>query len=218
MNIWDLLDESKWAIINQLTHGKKTMREVAENINSSVANIGNHLKLMEAYGFVDKEKDKKNKGPGKPSHIYELKQDFSMIAYAAHNTAERKVMEDLDRYHKMILSILMLENPEDHYFLHKLLWQNEELIQNCKAINFLESDREKIQLFIVTDHLEEIRENFSNVVLENPGGEEKKVVCWSHNEDEIERGLEEDDEYYEDLVDEFKIIYDPENIMRRWSS
>ncbi len=210
-----MLDDTRWSILEEVARGSKTMSEIAERVGSSVANVSQHLKLLEAYDYVSKEKDAEGK-PGRPQNVYALSKDFSLIAFAEQPTAERKVLDLKDRYHKLILRILLLEDEEDHYYLHKLLWQNEELIQKCQAINFLRSSKDKIELFVVTEHLEEIRENFSNVVLENPQGEEKEVVCWSHSVDEIEEGLEKGDEHYEELVSDFHIIHDPEKLMQGW--
>jgi len=165
---------------------------------------------------VKKEKNGKNGKPGKPVNSYSLQKSFYVIAMADKSFSDRKASMLKSQYEKMTLSILMVGNSDDHYFLNKLLWAEEELLKKCLAINFLRSDHAKMELLLITNKLEEIRKKFSTIKIKDIHGNERKISCWSHSPEEIEGGLSNKDQYYVNLMRNFKVLYDPKNIMEGW--
>jgi hypothetical protein len=77
----------------------------------------------------------------------------------------------------------------------------------------LKSSKESIELFLITDHLDEIRSKFSNVFIEDYHGKTKKIINWSHNEFEINDGLHRKDKYFMDMIHNIRIIHDPSSIL-----
>jgi hypothetical protein len=98
-------------------------------------------------------------------------------------------------------------------FMLKFAFKYEEVLKKCKAIGFLKSTKDSIELFLITDHLDEIRAKFSNIFIDDHHGKIKKIINWSHNEFEINDGLNRKDRYFMDMIRNVQIIHDPNDIL-----
>jgi len=77
--------------------------------------------------------------------------------------------------------------------------------------------KRSIELFLITDHVDEIRSKFSNIFIEDHGGKTKKIINWTHNEFELNDGLNRKDRYYMDMLKNVSILYDPQGILLKYS-
>jgi DNA-binding MarR family transcriptional regulator len=206
----ELLREGKWAILREIALEPSSATEIAESLKTSTSNITQQLKILEAYKFVTKEKNKE-KNIGKPKIIYSLNQESAYVAVLSNGMAEKSNIK-LDGFNKSLFSIIMLA-PDDAFFILKFMFKNEELLKKCKGIAYLRSTREAVELFLLTDHVDEIRSKFSNLFIEDINGKTKKIINWTHSEFEIKDGLNRKDKYFMDMLKNIRVIHDPHQIL-----
>jgi hypothetical protein len=206
-----LLNNARWEIIRSISKGKASATELAKSTRSSLPNVSQQMKLLEAYDLVEYLKDQR-KGQGKPRQIFQLKREFCHITFARQGFAEKRFFNP-DAYHTMLLNILFLPNMQDHVYLHKMLL-NDEILQNC-AVAFLKSNEAEIELLLLTENLDLIRSKYSNTFVE-ANGRVRKVIAWSHNHHELQDGLNRNDPYYINLLMHNPVIlHDPKGQFER---
>ena len=63
MDYGTILTDSKWNIIKELSEKEQTPTELADKTKTTLANISQQLRLLEAYGIVKKERTESSKKP-----------------------------------------------------------------------------------------------------------------------------------------------------------
>lgn len=207
----EIFASNKWNILKELAEKPQSPSDLALKTGTSLSNITQQLKLLEAYKIVRKEKSEE-KNAGKPRTIYYLNTEISYAIILKEGMAERKLFY-IDNNNEMLFDIIFGMNPDDLIFILKFSFKYEEVLKKCKAIGFLKSTRDSIELFLITDHLDEIRSKFSNVFIDDHHGRTKKIINWSHNEFEINDGLHRKDKYFMDMIKNVQIIHDPNSIL-----
>ena len=202
---------NKWTLLKEIAEMPQSPSDLALKTNTSLSNVTQQLKLLEAYKVVRKEKSEE-RNTGKPRTIYYLNTELSYGIVLKNGRAERKLFY-IDHSNEMFFNIVFGMHPDDLMFVIKFSFKYEDVLRKCKAIGFLKSTRESIELFLITDQLEEIRSKFSNIFIDDQYGKTKKIVNWSHNEFEINEGLHHKDKYFMDMIKNVQIIHDPGNIL-----
>lgn len=206
-----LLTNIRWEIIKSISSGKASATELAKNTKSTLPNVSQQLKLLEAYEFVEYIKDQK-RAQGKPRQIYALKKEICHITYARHGLAEKRLFNP-DVFHTMLLNILFIPNLQDHSYIIKHLCCNDELVTKC-AVAYLKSTDAELHILQVTDDVEHIRTKYSNLFVEH-NGKTRKIVAWTHSIKEIQEGLARHEPYFESLVKDPIIVHDPKNVIEK---
>jgi DNA-binding transcriptional ArsR family regulator len=207
----EILSNNRWIILKEIAEGPQSPSDLALKTNTSLSNITQHLKLLEAYKIVRKDKSEE-KNTGKPRTIYSLNVELAYALVLKEGKAERRVF-NIDSNNSMFFDVLFSMNPDDLMFILKFCFKYEEILKKCKAIGFLKSSKDSIELFLITDHLDEIRSKFSNIFIDDFHGKTKKIINWSHNEFEINDGLHRKDKYFMDMIKNVQVIHDPHNIL-----
>ncbi len=207
----EIFTNTKWLLLKEISDSPQSPSDLALKTNTSISNITQQLKLLEAYGIVRKEKSEE-KNAGKPRTIYYLNTEIMYGFMLRNGKAERKVFE-IDSNNKMFFNIVFGMPSEDVAFMLKFSFKYEDLLKKCKAIGLIKTTRDSIELFVITDFLEEVRSKFSNVFVDDHSGKTKKIINWSHNEFEINDGLHRKDKYFMDMIKNAQIIHDPQNIL-----
>ncbi|MGV8171199.1 MAG: winged helix-turn-helix domain-containing protein [Candidatus Woesearchaeota archaeon] len=202
---------NKWTILKAIAEVPQSPTDLALGTNTSLSNILQQLKLLEAYGIVRKEKSEE-KNLGKPRTIYYLNEELAYAMILKNGKAERKLFL-IDNNNDMFFNILFSVGQEDLMFMLKFSFKYEEVLKKCKSIGFLKSSKDSIELFLITDYLEEIRSKFSNIFIDDYRGKAKKIINWSHNEFEIHDGLHRKDKYFMDMIKNVQVVYDPGNVL-----
>lgn len=209
-----LISESKWKLLEELSKKEQTPTELAEKFKTTIANISQQLKLLEAYNVVKKEREQGMNNPGKPKTIYSINRNINYIISLSDNLAIKKELH-LDPFHKGILKTCLLANCDNAYYLEKFLITNEELINKCDMIGIVKTNDEQIELILITKHVESIREKYSNQTLNNYRDHKKKIICWTHNLNEIEEGIKSSNDYFLQLVNNYQAIIDKQDTVRK---
>lgn len=96
----------------------------------------------------------------------------------------------------------------DQYFVPKFCFFTDDIMKLCTAIALVKSTSNTIDFLLFTESLEKIRKDYSTVVLKDLDGKEKKIVCWTHNENELVNGIQNNEKYFMDVLKDAKIIFD----------
>jgi DNA-binding transcriptional regulator GbsR (MarR family) len=205
---------NKWNILKEIASNPQSPSDLALKTNTSLSNITQQLKILEAYKVVRKEKSAE-KNNGKPRTIYYINDDVVHAMILKNGFADKKMFY-IDNNNKIFFNILFNTNSDDLMFMMKFNFKYEEILKKCKAIGFLKSSRESIELFLITDNLEEIRSKFSNIFIDDHHGKIKKIINWTHNEHEISEGLNKKDKYFMDMIKNISIIHDPGKLIEKY--
>lgn len=215
MEIASLLTDSKWSIVKELTKGAISPTELAKKTHTSIANISQQLKLLEAYGLVKREKVLNGDNqPGKPKSYYKLTKDIIEMTFITKNLAVRKSMEP-NYFMKAIITSCIQLKGDDCFLLQKFMFINEEVIQKCEAIGVVKISNESIDLLLITNHIDEIRQKYINQTLKTLEGKEKKIVCWTHNMQELEQGIKTKEQHFMFLTDNLKELMDKNDTFKK---
>lgn len=198
MEFIDLLQESKWKIIRAINNGFESPSEISKETGMSLPHITQNVAVLEASGILKKKKETR-KELGKPKNILSINKEIGFFATMGKKSSFKKTFVP-NEFHKQTTKIMLNTKEEDHFYLIKFLLK-EEIVDKAQAIAYIESTDKEIHLLIITEYLEYIRNNFSNLVIKNffEGGQ-KKIVCWSHNVKEIKEGLVNKESYFENLM------------------
>jgi len=207
----EIILNTKWTILKEIAEAPQSPSDLALKLNTSLSNITQQLKLLEAYSLLRKEKSEK-KNTGKPRTIYHINTQIVYATILTEDKAERKAF-NIDSNNSMFFNILFNLNSEDLMYILKFKFKYDNILKKCKAIGFLKSTKDSIELFLITDHLEEIRSKFSNIFIEDQNDKTKKIINWSHNEFEINEGLNRKDKYFMDMIKNVQKIHDPNQIL-----
>lgn len=208
----DMLSNSRWQILKELADKEQSALDLSLVLDTSVSNMTQQLKLLEAYNIVSKKKSNE-KQVGKPKIIYEIKDEFAYTVLLKKTCAERRLFK-LEGFNGFLFNLMFNTGTDDSFFILKFMLKNEDVLKKCKAFGFIKSTKDSVELFILTENVDEIRAKFSNLFIEDLNGKTKKIINWTHNEWEINDGLGRKDKYFLDMLWNVRIIYDPNNILK----
>ncbi len=209
----DIFNNNRWAILKELSKGEQSATDLAETLKTSVSNITQQLKLLEAYNIIIKRKSDE-KAVGKPKTIYKIKDEFVYAAMLKNGRAEKRLFK-LEGFNGFIHNMIFTTGPDDSFYILKFMLKHEEVLKRCKAFGFIRSTRDAVELFILTEHVDDIRARFSNLFIEDMNGKTKKIINWTHNEWEINDGFNRKDKYFLDMLWNVQILYDPNKILEK---
>lgn len=109
MELAPLFAEQRWNILKHISERPRSPMQLAELTKTTMANISQQLRLLEAAGLVTKKKIPNSK-KGQPRALFSLPQDYAYIVSVTGNYAEKKLVR-LSRQQKIYLRILSLDNP-----------------------------------------------------------------------------------------------------------
>jgi predicted transcriptional regulator len=132
MDIIDLFTGTKWDILSGLSKQKQSPLELANKLNTTIANISQQLRLLEAAGLVKTEKTRAAE-KGKPRVLYSLAKDFVFVISLQSGSADKKLIE-ANIYHNIISRIWLLKNTDLHQEIEKVFWKIESILEDISAI------------------------------------------------------------------------------------
>ena len=209
MELEILFTEQRWNILKSLTEGRFSPLQLAQRSNTTIANISQQLRLLEAAELIKKEKIQ-NREKGKPRTLFSLSHDYAYLVSTMKDFAKKKLLE-LSDYHKIILRILFLENPELHYYLSKFYWKIEDYLDQIQMIMVI-SDKEEIEVVIVADKAKEIEKKINTVVIKGPDNKVKQIKIQGIIKNELIKLIEQGKEPFSSVKD-LQVIYDPTYII-----
>ena len=86
-----LFTTSKWEIIQALAREPSAPLGIAKTLNTTIANVSQQLRLLEAAGLVQKKR-LANVEAGMPRALYSLSSDVAFLSLAANGGAKKKLL------------------------------------------------------------------------------------------------------------------------------
>ncbi len=114
-----LLTGAKWELLKMIAIKPMSPTELAEQTNTSIANITQQLRLLEMAGLIEGERQKRD-GKGKPQTIYKLSTSKALIIALTPLFAEKGVVIPT-RFEAAILRLILIRDPKREELLLKLL-------------------------------------------------------------------------------------------------
>ena len=182
MELGTLFTEQKWNILKSLSEGKFSPLQLARRSNTTIANISQQLRLLEAAELVKKEKIQ-NREKGKPRTLFSLSHDYAYLVSTMKDFAKKRLLE-LSDYHKIILRILFLENSELHYYLIKFYWEIEDYLDQVQMI-IVVPNTEEIKVVMVSDKAKEIEKKIGTITIKRPDNKQKFIKIQGIAKDEL---------------------------------
>ena len=161
MEITTLFTEQKWNILKSLSTNKFSPLQLAQSSDTSIANISQQLRLLEAAELVKKEKIK-NRDKGKPRTLFSLSNDYAYMVSAMKDFADKKLLI-LTEFHKTLLRILFIEDTSSHYFLIKYFMKIEDQLNHIDGIILISTD-DDIELMIISENGKELEKKLTTQI------------------------------------------------------
>ena len=92
MDVETLLTGIKWEIIEIISKKPSSPTELAEKINTTVANVSQQLRLLQTAGLTKRKRISQLK-PGKPRTQFSLADDYAIIITVASNFTKKKLIK-----------------------------------------------------------------------------------------------------------------------------
>jgi DNA-binding transcriptional ArsR family regulator len=165
-----LFTASKWDILTELRKQDRSPKQLAEILNTSVANVSQQLRLLAMAGLVNSERVS-NRGRGQPRVLYSLSGDHSYLIATAREFVDKK-FHTLTERNKVVLRIWFLDDDSVHYFLEKAFWHLDDHIGDDDALVYHKGSR--VDLTLVTT--EDIPDDVGNFTVANPDGVEHDIT------------------------------------------
>jgi DNA-binding MarR family transcriptional regulator len=159
MELETLFTSSKWEIIKRISHEKESPLQIAQHLNTTIANISQQLRLLEMAGLVKKEK-LSNRASGKPRMLFSLKEDFAYLITCTKEGVNKKLIP-LGLYQKIILNIFMTQNQELEKNASEFYLEFEKNMSDVKAILF--NAHNKKELYVLSEKPKDVQKSFEKV-------------------------------------------------------
>ena len=104
MDVVTLLTGTKWNILELLAKKDTSPQVLANNLNTTIANISQQLRLLETAGFVNKKRTG-NAKPGKPRVLFSISDDYCMIILFTKGFAKKKLVKITQSQKKILQNI-----------------------------------------------------------------------------------------------------------------
>jgi len=177
MEIETLFTEQKWNILRLLARESLSPLQLAQKSNTTMANISQQLRLLEASSLVGKRKIP-NRDKGKPRSLYHLSKDFAYLIQVSDGFADKKFME-LEPLQKAMYTIWFLHDKKLHYFLEKWVWKIESQLPNIQSIIVIEKmikeGNNTIPVFIVSAKATELKKKIGSLEIKDNHGTVKTI-------------------------------------------
>ena len=138
----------RWKILEILAEKPSSPLEISQKLGTTLSYVSQQLRFLEAANLVVKERTRFVE-KGKPRTVFSLSKEILHITALIKDTPSKKTISLTD-YHKIILRIWLMEDPELHYYVEKLYWKIEDDIREVKCM-FVDTSSKKPEIGFVCD-------------------------------------------------------------------
>jgi len=129
-----LFTTSKWEILKSISIRPQSPLGIAKILNTSVANVSQQLRLLEAAGLVIKKRVA-NTGVGQPRALFSLKQNIAFISLASQGLAKKELL-NISKL-QVVISRIWLLNIAESDILSKFFYCNESIFNQVHNLYFV---------------------------------------------------------------------------------
>lgn len=203
-----LLNAKRWLIMQAISQGKNSATSIASHLKISIAHASNQLQLLEAKNYLKKDKTTTST-IGKPRTTYTINKELVILAQLSqHSTFIHTIRPAPEA--QFIINTLQLQSEQDIYDLQKFYYTHEDLIFSMAYMGLLDITPHEIHFLAITNHVENVRKEHSNITINNYAGKKRKIVLWSHTKEEVINGLRNKETYYMEKVKKMEPYWERE--------
>jgi predicted transcriptional regulator len=148
MELAPMFMEQRWNILQQLSRQSLSPLQLAGMTNTTIANISQQLRLLEAAGLVSKMKIP-NRDRGQPRTLFSLMDNYAYIVSLMDNYAEKKLVK-LNESQKSLLKILSIDDQDQRKKAEELYFKLREFNGKIEA-NALDLSEESVLFAVCSD-------------------------------------------------------------------
>ncbi|MFH1182246.1 MAG: winged helix-turn-helix domain-containing protein [Candidatus Woesearchaeota archaeon] len=131
MELAPMFMEQRWNILQHLSRQSLSPLQLAGVTNTTIANISQQLRLLEAADLVKKTKIP-NRDKGQPRTLFSLTDDYAYIVSLMDNFAQKKLVK-LNAGQKSLLKILSIEDSDQRSKAEELYFKLREFNGKIEA-------------------------------------------------------------------------------------
>jgi predicted transcriptional regulator len=147
MKLDTFLVSPRWDILQIIASKPSSPMQIAGQINTTVSYVSQQLRLLEAAGLITKEKTGSVE-KGQPRNLFSISKEILYIISLSKEKQEKKLLR-LNDYHKIILSIWLLEDESIHYYVEKIFWKLEDYIEEISGI-YIDPSRSPPRIYVTS--------------------------------------------------------------------
>jgi DNA-binding transcriptional ArsR family regulator len=164
MEIESLFTGTKWTILKWLSQSSYSPLELAEKSNTTIANISQQLRLLEAYGLI-KSIRVPNVEKGKPRIQYSLSNDLAYLVFTFNKSVNKKLIKP-NSGTKFILKILFYEDEAKQDLLTDFYFYIKSYLNSINLI-YVNTASKEFEVGIVCKNYSEIETKLKELKKEN---------------------------------------------------
>jgi hypothetical protein len=214
MDLETLFTEQKWNILKSLSEGKFSPLQLANKSNTTIANISQQLRLLEARDLVQKEKIP-NRERGKPRTLFSLNENYAYIISVTAGFAGKRLLI-LNPFDKILLRILHVHDVQLHYFLVKALWKIDDYLNQIDLILFF-SDKDVVEIFLSGEKAKDIAKRINSLQVKDHNGLELMIKFTGLTENELLRAVKMGRQPFSSCSSS-NVLYDPQLVFSKLES
>jgi len=117
---------------------------------------------------------------------------------------------------ELIFTVFFFDEISKQYLILKFFLNNYELFDKCDAVALIKNKSDAdLDFLIITNKVDEIRGNYSNVHIKDEHNKDRKIACWTHSQNELIEGLNKNEKYFQDILKDNFVLYDPNLIINK---
>lgn len=200
---------SKWQILQALSTSSLSPKQMADKLGTTIANVSQQLRLLEAKGYLKKERTDKGKGARKEKDVrvsYSLVKNRIFLTSIHPLSVERKEIRT-NQDNSFYTNVLIQEFKLETNYLFKFYLDHEALFKYIDALFYLKMEGDEINLIVLTEDVSHFRgqKSILDVVV---AGKKASIKFWSHTVQEIKEGFGRNEKYFLDLMAKPVLLYE----------
>jgi len=128
-----LFTASKWGILKQISKNASSPLEIAKKLGTTIANVSQQMRLLEASGLVAKKKVPSSK-PGKPRALFSLTGNFAFLTILSTGKAQKELLR-ISKEQQFQLNLWLFGNNKIVGPLTKFYYNNEEIFKKISELS-----------------------------------------------------------------------------------
>lgn len=149
MKLDTFLVSPRWEILQIIANTPASPMQIASQINTTVSYVSQQLRLLEAAGLITKEKTGSVE-KGQPRNLFSLSEEILYLISLSKEKQAKKLLK-LNNYHKIILSIWLLEDESLQYSVEKTFWKIEEFLEEVSGI-YVDPSKRPPRIYVTAEN------------------------------------------------------------------
>ena len=146
MEMDGLFVSSKWKILQIISNKPSTPQELAQKLNTSLANISQQMRFLEFADLVKKTRIAQDTF-GKPKSNMSLKNNFSYVVLVSKGTTKKDIV-NLDDFQNMLMSCWLNLTGQKKKSFENFIIDNKKKLNLIKEVYF---DGSSNEIFVLTN-------------------------------------------------------------------